>query len=59
MAEKLEQEEKEIEGNLHMDAYKKSERYLRDIAFNFTAAGKDTECSSHMAFLANYHTPFG
>ena len=42
MAEKLEQEEKEIEGNLNMDAYKKSERYLRDIAFNFTAAGKDT-----------------
>ncbi|KAL4601866.1 hypothetical protein ACB092_10G012700 [Castanea dentata] len=46
MAEKLEEEEEEekgIGGNLHMDAYKKSDRYLRDIAFNFTAAGKDTE----------------
>ena len=45
MIEKLEgeeEEEMEIEGNLHMDGYKKSERYLRDIAFNFTAAGKDT-----------------
>uniref|UniRef100_A0A2N9G7F5 Cytochrome P450 n=1 Tax=Fagus sylvatica TaxID=28930 RepID=A0A2N9G7F5_FAGSY len=36
MAEKQEEEEKE------MDAYKNSDRYLRDIAFNFTAAGKDT-----------------
>ncbi|KAM3686542.1 hypothetical protein ACB098_10G009800 [Castanea mollissima] len=41
MAQK-EEAEMEMEGNEKMDAYIKSDRYLRDIAFNFIAAGKDT-----------------
>lgn len=40
MAER--EEEEEMEGREEMDPYKISDTYLRDIAFNFMAAGKDT-----------------